>query len=325
MYKREFENNLSRNYIPKSLLLYGQSDFFITYFGGIVAKIWQDDALTFYFDAYDFPTVKRHLNQSSLFNDKNIAIIKTDKAIPKKELDVLVDICFKSERSFLLVEYFGEDKKGANLAKAFSKKKNADFVRFFKPNMGEAMNILNQKSREIGLNIQSYALNHLYQIHNENLSLAVNELDKLLILNKEVKKEDIDREVFGLGDVNLEDFIVKIIEKKDIKEDFVSLSEGGQYDEIRIINSIQNYISQLFAFNTYIKIHGNFNAKDILGYNMPDFVAQKRAQQCMRFELETFSAILNALCDAEYTLKKSAFSEKNSYLLSTLLKVQSLV
>lgn len=328
MYKREFENLLRQNALPKSIQLYGACDYQITHFGDVVSDIWKGDseeALTFYFDAYDFSTVKQHLSQSSLFGNKNIAIIKTDKTIPKKELDVFVDICDRSENANLLLQCYGDEQKAKNMQKSFVKKRKADFVRFFKPNINEAMQLLNQEAQKSNLNINSFALQHLFMIHNEDLSLAVNELSKLSILEGEVSKKDIDSLVFGLGEVNLDDFIGNLIDKKDIKNEFETLSQSGQYDEVFMLNSIQNYITQLFAFHSYIKLNGTFDAKAILGHPLPPNLAKRRASQSMRLNIEIFQNILHTLALAEYTLKKGTQVDKNSYILSTLLKLQSMI
>lgn len=329
MYKRELEKNISQNTIAKSLFLYGVCEYQINHYGEMILNMWQngvdEDILTFYFDAYEFTTIKQHLNQNSLFSDKNICVIKADKSIPKKELDTLVELCFKNENSFLLVQYFADDQKSKNMSKSFSKKKNADFVRFFKANISEATTILLNEAKKKNLSIEPFSLQYLYTMHHENLALAVNELEKLTILEDKISKADIDRLVFGLGSVNLEDFIVKLFGKKDIVDEFQTIIESGQYDHIFIITSIQNYISQLFAFNTYIKIHGSYNVKDILGYPLPDFIAQKRAKESMAFNLDSFYEILYILIDAEYSFKKDSFLEKNSFLLSTLLKIQQVL
>ncbi len=326
MYKKELVNLLNKNDLPKSLMLYGVCSYQINHFGDIILNTWQsdkDNTLTFYFDAYDFSSAKQHLSQSSLFCDKNVAVIKTDKSLPKKELDSLVDICKKNDNSYLLLQYFTDDKKVKTMANSFSKKKSADFVRFFKLNTGEAVQMLNLEARALSLNIQPYALGHLLALHHEDVSLAKNELDKLSIKDGEITKQDIDELVFGLGEVNLEDFIVKIIEKQDIKNDFAALIESGQYEETYIINAIENYISTLFLFHAYIKVHGNFDPKAILGYPLPMHIAQKRANQSMRLKLETFNNILQTLINAEYAFKKSNVTDKSTYLLSVILKIQS--
>ncbi len=328
MYKRDLVNLIGQNALPKSLMLYGVCSYQVNHFGDEVLKTWGSDgenSLTFYFDAYDFEKARAHLSQSSLFCDKNILIIKHDKTIPKKELDTLVGICKKNDSSYLLVQYFDDDKKAKSMSSSFSKKNLADFARFFKLNTSEAIGMLSMEAKNIGLDIQPYALGHLLALHNEDVSLAKNELEKLSIKDTQITKQDIDELVFGLGEVNLEDFIIKIIEKKDIKNDFLSLIESGQHEETYIINAIENYITTLFMFHSYIKIHGSFDPKAILGYPLPMHIAQKKANQSMKLNFETFNALLHALLNAEYTIKKTNINDKKTYLLSLVLKLQSLL
>lgn len=328
MYKREFENILRNNSLPKSILLYGACAYQIDYFGEKIVDIWseegKEEAATFYFDDYDFSIVKNFLNQSSLFGDKNILIIKTQKSISKKELDILVSICYKTQYSYMLVQAYDEQKT-KNMPKSFSKKLHSDFVRFFKLNINEALALMKQKANLLHVNIQPYALQHLLLTHNENLSLAIGELSKLSILENEVTKNDIDRLVYGLGEVGLDDFISNLLEKKDITKAFQTLSESKEYDEIYIINSMQSYITQLFLFHAYMKIYGTFDARAVLGYPLPPDIAKRRASQCVRLSIKTYEELLKTLALAEITLKKSSFSDKNTYLLSVLLKLQKIL
>lgn len=327
MYKRELENIIRQNTLPKSLLLYGACDYQITSLGDQIATIWcggVDEPLTFYFDAYDYSSAKAHISQSSLFGDKNILVIKTDKGIPKKELDILVDLCQKDANSFLLVQCYNED-KAKNMTKSFGKKKQADFVRFFKPNIGEAMQMMMTKAKEVSLNIQSFALQHLYMTHNEELSLAISEFTKLSTLGREITREDIDHLVYGLGTVAMDDFIAKLLSGKDIKEDYLTLVEAGSHDETRIINAIQNYLTQLFTFHAYIKLHGTFDARAVLGYPLPPQLAKERASQSIQIEVATYQKLLAVLAEAELLLKTGTYHEKGSFLLSTLLKLQATI
>ncbi len=328
MYKRELKNLINSNKLPKSILLYGVCEYQVNLYGKKISSCWsesKDDINTFYFDAYDFSTVKNFLSQSSLFGDKNVAIIKTEKVIPKKELDALVDICQKTENSHLLLQCYKDDKKITAMTRSFGKKKSADFVRFFKPNMGEAMSMLNFEARQKGVNIQGYALNQLYIAQQENLALAVNELDKLLILNKEVAQKDIDRYVYGLGEVTLESLISDIFEKKDIKSNLKSLLEEGSYTHIDIVNSLQKYIVQLYTFNLYVKSYGALDIKAILGYNLPRDLANIRSSQCMRLDLTTYRRLFEVLALCEYELKTKTGIDKDGYLFSLLLKIQMLL
>jgi len=322
MYKREFENLLNANRLPKSILLYGECDYQNNYFSQKIVENWSepdDEKLLLHYDEYDFTTAKNHLGQSSLFGGQNIVIIKSDKAIPKKELDVLVGLCEKSDNSFLLFQYFGDSKKAANIAKSFKK----SFVRFFKPSLSEALTLLHVKAKEVGLNISGYTLQHLYLLHLEDISLCVNEFEKLLLFNREIHSVDIDRVVSGLGSVGLNNFVEKLLKKEDIKESFATLHESGGADEVKVINSIQGYLSQLLLFHMYIKMHGTFDARAILGYPLPPQLAKKMADHSIKIDMVSYKNMLEHLAKSELTLKKMKNLDKNAYLISSLIKLQS--
>ncbi len=328
MYKREFENLILNNKLPKSILLYGNCAYQIElYTDKILSNInaLDEEKMKLHFDEYNFSTAKNFLSQSSLFGDRNILIIKTDKVIPKKELDILVDLCFKNDTSFLIYESFADDAKGKNISKSFTSKKNANFVRFFKLNQGEAISLLLQKAKQIGLKINGYALSHLYQLQNENISLCVNDLEKLNILEKEIQISDIDEQIYGLGSIGMEKFIKDLLEKKDLKDFFQKFTELGSADEIRIINAIESYISTLFMFHSYIKIHGKFDPKEILGYPLPPQIANEKSKLSMKFGIETYDKVLKHLLKSELKLKKMQNIDKNSLLLSCLIKLQTLL
>lgn len=324
MYKRELEQLINNKAIKDSILLYGECDFQNNYFTDKILESWNtqsDEKLLLHYDEYNFTTAKNHLSQSSLFGGNNVVVVKSDKVIPQKELEVLINLSKKSSESFFIYQYFGDSIKAKKLTKPFGK----SFVRFFKPNVGEALTLLNTKAREVGLNIQGYALQHLYQLHLENLSLCVNEFEKLMIFDKEITTSDIDRVVYGLGSVGLDNFIEALIQKKDIRESFYNLSENGTSDEIRVINAIQNYLSNLLLFQMYIKIHGTFDARAILGYPLPPQLAKQRAHESTKIKLETYRDLLEHLLRVELKLKKIKDLDKNSFLLSSLIKLQKIL
>lgn len=66
---------------------------------------------------------------------------KTDKPLSPKEAETLIELCSKNESSYLIYQFFGEDKKALSLVKLFEKSPHALFVRFFKAEP-EALNML---------------------------------------------------------------------------------------------------------------------------------------------------------------------------------------
>lgn len=324
MYKNHLDTAIRNKALPKSLLLYGE-EFFSNHYAKLIIPMIgdKDNVLSFYFDEYNYDSAKNFVSQASLFGDVNILYIRTDKRVPKKELDNLVLLCQKTPTSYLIYQFSGEDKAAKELTKSFGKKKSADFVRFFKPHLGDAMGVLKYYSDKLGLDIDNYALQHLFMVQNEDLSLSVNELSKLSILDKKIISADIDKYVYGMGEMAMDDFIAKFLQKEDITSQLQLLLDSGGNDEVKIINAIQAYMVQLFMFHTYIKVHGRYDVLEILGFPLPQNLAQQRAAQCIKINLASYQKILKHLLEAEYTLKKMPNIDKNSYTYSALIKLQS--
>jgi len=319
MYKREFDTLLERGNVPRAVFLYGACEYQLSFLENAILKLWGNEGvLKFYFDEYDFKAARAHLSQASLFGDKNILLLKLEKAPNAKEVDELVQLCDKININHLLFIFYGEDAKAKTLTKPFGK----SFVRIFKPNLNEALGFLNYEAKKINLSIGNFVLQHLYLIHNENLALSVNELDKLSLLNREISAADVDNLVFGMGELALEDFIVKLLNGEKIVNLYKMISQSGTVDEIRLINAIQTHLFQLFLFHSYIKIHGSFDALKILGYPLPPQLAKQRSDMSVKLKTKTFSTLFKVLTNAEYALKTNSNLDKESYIISTLLKLQ---
>ena len=326
MYKREFEALLKAKKIPKASFFYGACEYQNNQAVHELLDILHangDEKLTLYYDEYTFSTAKNFISQSSLFGDRNILIIKTDKPLSPKEAETLIELCSKNESSYLIYQFFGEDKKALSLVKLFEKSPHALFVRFFKAELNEALNMLAAHALRYGLQIDRFVLQHLYLTHTEDLSLCANEFEKLALLEREIGIHDIDQLVYGLGNISMERFIANVFEKKDLSDVYERMLEGSGIEEIRIINALQAHLGQLFLFHAYIKIHGSFDAKAILGYALPPAIAQQRAHQSIKIDLPTYHKLFELLMEIEFKLKKMSGVEKNTLLLSGLIKLQT--
>jgi DNA polymerase-3 subunit delta len=324
VYKRELDELIRSKNLPSSLLLYGDSYMSFVYSDFIAKELGdRENMLKLYFEEYDFSMAKNYLSQPSLFGDINLLYLKTDKKIVKKELDELILVCQKNSTSFFIFEFCGDDRVGKDIARAFVKKKDADNVRFFKPNLKEAIEFLSKKAKKLQLDIDSFALTHLYRVHNEEISLCVNELEKLKLLDKKVTTADIDKHTFGLAEVDIDTFIELLLSKDEIKESLFKLIEVENIEEIRLLNAIENYITTLLLFRLYIVTNGSVNVVDILGYPLPSHLANKRATLSNKITIPQFKDLLTHLSDAEYTLKTSTNIDKKSFLISTLIKLQT--
>ncbi|MDD2789936.1 MAG: DNA polymerase III subunit delta [Sulfurimonas sp.] len=320
MYKSEFDKQIQSRAITNALLFYGESSFLIDMYTEMMSNIEDASILKFYHNEYDFNSAKAHLSQASLFGDRNILIIKSEKKVPKKELDVLFDYCEKNTDNIFIYAYYGEDHK--SYAKAYDAKKVMN-VRFFHPKDFEAQNIVLALAHEKKVQIDKYSVAHLLHIHNGNVALACNELDKLKVYDKVITTNDINHLVHGLAEVNMDDFFKKILAKKDFLHDLENILEHGE-DEIRILTAFTSYVTQLYMFNIYIRVHGAANGMDILGYPAPKFVVDEKAALSLKFKPQTYYKLHDLLLESELKMKSSSV-DKSAILLSTLIRIQKLL
>lgn len=320
MYKNELDKHIQNNSISNSFVLFGESSFLIDMYTKKLTKIEDASMLQFYHDEYDFNSAKAHLSQASLFGGNNVLIIKSEKKVPKKELDALVEYCEKNPDNLFVYAYYGSDHK--TYAKAFAKKSTMS-VRFFNPNQGESIFTVAQLAREKNVNIDNFTITHLLGIHNGDIALACNEIDKLSVYDRAITTKDIDNLVFGLSQINLDDFIKKLLNKKDFKFDLENIIEHGE-DEIRVITTITAYLTQLYMFNIYIRVNGAPNALDILGYPAPKFVVEEKASLSIKFKPYTYYKLHQLLLEGELKMKSSGV-DKSAILFSTMMRVQQLL
>jgi len=321
MYKNELDKHIQNNSISNNFVLFGESSFLIELYTKALSNITDASILKYYYDEYNFNSAKAHLSQASLFGDRNVLILKSEKKIPKKELDILISFCEKNSDNIFIYAYFGDDHK--SYTKAFSKKSTMA-VRFFHPKHGEAINLITQLAREKNINIDGYCITHLLNIHNGDVALSVNELDRFKVFDKQITTKDIDNLVHGLGEINIDELIKILINKKDFKDDVKNLLDHGE-DEIKIITQIISYITGLYMFNIYIRVNGAPNAIDILGYPAPQFVVKEKAELSLRFKPSIYYKLHELLLDAELKMKSAKGVDKCAILLSTLIRFQNLL
>lgn len=320
MYKAEFDKHIQNRTISNTFIFFGENSFLIDMYTKMMTNIEDANVLTFYYDEYDFNSAKAHLSQASLFGDRNILIIKSEKKVNKKDLETLIEFCKKNPDNVFVYAYYGSDHK--TYTKAFAKT-HAMSVRFFNPKDYEAQNIVLSLASQKNVNINKYTVSHLLNTHNSDVALAVNELDKLSVFEREITTKDIDNVVYGLGEINLEDFIKKLLEKRDITEDLQNILEHGE-DEIRILTTLTSYITQLYMFNIYIRVNGAPNAIEILGYPAPKFVIDAKANQAIKIKPSTYYKLHELLLESELKMK-STHSDKGAVLRSTLIRFQKIL
>ena len=322
MYKSELDKHIKNKTVSNSFVFFGESTFLIEMYTKMLSNIEDSSLLTFFYDEYDFQSAKTHLNQSSLFGGNNILIIKSDKKVPKNELDILIGFCEKNKDNLFIYAYFGSDHKTYNNKKTFAKSSTMA-VRFFHPKGYEAQNIVASIATQKGVKIDKYSITHLLNIHNGDVALASNEMDKLRVYDKEITTKDIDTLVYGLSEINLDEFIKKVLNKKEFINELQNILEHGE-DEIRVLSAMLNYLTGLYMFNIYIRTNGTPNALEILGYPAPKFVVDEKAAMSLKFKPQTYLKLHTLLLESELKMK-SANVDKESILLSTLIRIQKLI
>lgn len=322
MYKSEIDKHIQNQSVSNNFVFFGESTFLIDMYTKMLTTIDDANLLSYYHDEYNFNSAKAHLSQGSLFGDRNILVIKSEKKVPKKELDILIDYCEKNTDNIFVYAYYGSDHKTYNNKKAFGKKSTMS-VRFFHPKDYEAQNIVAEVARDKKVNIDKYTISHLLGIHNGDVALASNEIDKFRVYDREITTKDVENLVYGLSEVNIDDFIKKILAKKEFTEDLKNILEHGE-DEIRVVTAITSYLTQLYMFNIYIRVNGAPNALEILGYPAPKFVVDEKAALSLKFKPNTYSKLHELLLESELKMKSSNV-DKHAILLSTLIRVQKLI
>ena len=322
MYKAQLDKYIQNSKLSNSFVLFGESIFLIDSYTKILSDIKDASSLTFYYDEYDFKSAKAHLSQGSLFGDRNILVIKSEKKVPKKELDILINYCEKNSDNVFVYAYYGSDHKTYNNKKAFAKMSTMS-VRFFHPKEYEAQNIVAETARVKNVNIDKYSISHLLNIHNGDVALSCNEIEKFRVYDRAITTKDIDNLVFGLAEINIDDLIKKVLTKKEFLNDLENILEHGE-DEIRIITAITSYLTQLYMFNIYIRVNGAPNALEILGYPAPKFVVDEKAALSLKFRPSIYYKLHELLLSSELKMKSSNV-DKGAILLSTLIRVQKLL
>ncbi|MDY0328032.1 MAG: DNA polymerase III subunit delta [Arcobacteraceae bacterium] len=320
MYKAEFDNLLKQNKTFKSYIFFGESSFLVDYYTKIVSKSFTpqvEEIQKLYFEEYNFKKAKDILLQSSLFCDSNTLVLKIEKPIPKKECLELIEAANTNSSSTLIVACFG-DADFRDMAKNFDTKTNGVNIRFFNPFASEAIKILQTRASELNLLVENpTVLHHLLNMHRNNIELAYNDLEKLSILDTSISTKIVDNHCFGFGNVNLDDFIVNLLQQKDISNDLTYLLDEG-INEVFIINQITSFVWQLFMFNSFIKINGYINSSEILGYKLPKNIEDERAKLAIKFQNENYLNMFSYLFDVELKLKSSTNICNNSFLQTSL-------
>jgi DNA polymerase-3 subunit delta len=321
MTRQDLDRHLQKKTAPRAMALFGESHFLIDRYARALASIEEASVVSMYHDEYDFTTAKAHLSQGSLFGDHNLLLIKHEKKLPKTELDTLVTLVGKNDNNTFIYCYYGDDVKGVDTA---FKGSHTGSVRLYTPFANEARAILIHEGGNLGISLNTQVATHLLECHNNDLGLACNELSKLALLNKPITLAEIDKHVYGLNEIKLDTLITHIIEKKSYLNDLQKLLESG-VNEIYILTALSKFLTELYLFNTTIKMNGFVDSALVLGYKLPSFIEKERSSLAIKIAPHSYKKGINLLLDTELKMKSSGSPDQEALLLSALLKLQTLL
>lgn len=326
MYPNVLEQQIKKE-LPKALFLYGSNpymmDFYIEYY---LEKLdAKTDALKLYFDEWDFSVAKAYLSQSSLFGGTNLLIIKHNKSVPKKELEELIKYTQNSDSTYILYCGYYEDFKDAKSIESLFNDKNGSIkVRFFEPNLNEAIKILTHKAQSLGTQIEQHALSHLLILLNNNIALCVSELEKLSILDRVVSEKDIDYFVHSNAPLSVDSMIIDVFNKKPFMDRLQTLLELG--NEVGdIMRVLEKFVNEILMFQAYIKLNGSVNALEILGYSPPPQILNAKSSMANAIKSSVLLKIFEAVLELGMELRTTPNPQKETLLFATMIKIQSLL
>lgn len=340
MYKNELDS-LLRQSPPRVSLLYGD-EFLIGHYARKIAQaLKSEEKVSFYFDEYSVTGVNALLSQGSLFGGSSLVILKLNQKLPKADVELFLRSLESNTQNALIVEFYqSSSKSNADYAKdykvfagyfkklekrKFGKNEVVD-VRFFKPNTSESMNFMRARSKELGLMIEEKLLAYILLLQNNDLSLALNELEKFVILKQDkyshtITPSDVNLLCDGLASFSVEELCHKLMEKKPFVQMLQSMYEEG-VNEIAMISEIQRFFYQLFLFFAFIKIKGPpINAKEILGFIPPDEVTNRLSRYSICFKETEYMRIFELLSQWRYEVSKG----KSRQSMNVLIKIQEMI
>jgi len=277
--------------IPNVFLFYGDEFYLDLYSNKITKKFENNNIMRLYFDEWDFDISKNYLSQNSLFGDKNILVVKTNKWS-----NDFAKIASIAQDNYFYLFYYGDSKQVKT--KGFGN----NFVRFFKPDLREMIILSNEymKSKNISIDLE-----HLkYLISKIDYRFLFREIDKVSML-KNISKNSIDKLLFDYSQTSFDELFDALFLKQEyLKKLEYILYEG--VDEIAVLMAFVRYVNNLYMFNLHIKNISHENvSKDVLGYQLPKQIEEIRKKISIQIKEEQFLQIFEILFRNELAMKSS--------------------
>jgi len=282
--KKEFDN---LKVLPNFLVLYG-NNFYLDLYQKKIEEIFRNEnIIKVYFDEFDKEEIKKYLLENSLFGDKNILIIKTNKF--DKSLEELKRY---SKNNYCFIFYVGNKK--LNLQKD-------EFVRFFNPSFKDIVEYIDELCKNENVNLSNEA--KVFLAKSIEPIFLENEIKKLANYKKNISLQDIQKIVFLYKEESFEELFEKILNGNDFFDDLKKMLEITDYK--RIIPALISYLTTLYEYNLYIKKTGSSTLKDFLGYQLPFDIEKKRVNLAIKLKEKDYKNLLSYLLERELLIRNS--------------------
>jgi DNA polymerase-3 subunit delta len=322
IYQSNFNQLLNTNKLPRNIMLFGESTFLINYYFKIIRSVINADEV-FIFYEFEFEPEKaiELVSQGSLFSEKTLLVLKSEKKIKKQDLTKIINAVSKVPTSYFVYIYLGNDFKSS-----FSQflTQNSTAVRFFHPKSHELINYIQQfisGTQKKGFNkfkLTPKAINYLIYLKQGNLELIENEIEKLANYEKNIIDEnDIKEAIANSNDLTIDKAI----------EDFLLT---GKYenllnlDEMLIITYFNRFFNEVFKFRLAFELNQNTSSKAVLGYQLPVNIENQKQNIWRKFNLRKIAIIIDELTTLELKFKTGKVGDKQSLLIKTILKLRIL-
>lgn len=338
LYRRDLENLLAKNAAPRVILLSGEDEFQIEYFGAKLAKKAQENGAEinklYFFDKFDEPQNAVGLfSGGSLFGDEPCVLAKMDKLdkkdATKNAFKAISAAISRQNSGYFILEFYAGNKSPSDYSRdatTLSGLLGAQWCRFYHPKPQEALILLRQKANDLGLQIGDFVLRRILEQQNFELNKASGELLKYTILGREISLDDVALMGFGLGLIEPEEIFNALLARRDFMPQFVRFCERG-FNESNLIREADKFFFQLFCIRAYAKLNGNTDPQEILGYKPPSDVWAQKAQMAMNASEEQYGKIflaLNSWRIDSFSGLNSGLSHDNGFL-RFLIKIKEIL
>ena len=157
---------------------------------------------------------------------------------------------------------------------------------------------------------------------NFDLGLSIAELRKYGIFTQEITTEMVESLGYGLGGVEVEEILELLLLKKPYFAKLVQFMEQG-FDENQLVRAVQKYFFVLLLLTSHIKLYGESNLSDALGYNPPKAILDKKKAFATKIKESQYMSIFFILNTWREELFKGINSDNR--FLSALIKIQAIL